>query len=552
MKNKEHGIYSIGLLLLIILAVPHFLDTKAGILESGNRWILSRYVMVASSGILTAAVCGFGLLCRSPGKASGKILPLETVFLIAALLFGAIYLYVLPPLSAPDEACHYITAYRLSNRLMGLPATDQEGKVLIREEDWFAEDSGGDYQVYVREDGSLAAEDESADAAKVLGQILTEETYRLIHEKGTAAAAPSGENSTALSVHLPVATTPFAHVMPALGITLARILGLNSLGLLYLGRLMNLIFYAVAAWLAMRRLPFGKEVLFGVALLPMSIHLSASFSYDAFIMAGMFYFTACCLDLAYRAERVRPADVLALTLVMAAVGPCKMVYAVLTGLCLLIPVRKFGGRGKWLLSAVCVLGAWGIAMALVNGQTVAAYATGTDTYIIWAEESGYSLSLLLHRPLKTMAMFYQTFLWQLEHYHLTTIGAYLGNVDVVLDVPYAVVLFFTCGLLGLAFRKPGEPLILTGGRRVWIWLVCLALVIALLFSMLLAWTPVGSKVICGVQGRYFLPFLPVLLMTLKNDAIVLTKNADRSILYLMCCANAYVLFRLFSIVSIRL
>lgn len=229
-----------------------------------------------------------------------------------------------------------------------------------------------------------------------------------------------------------------------------------------------------------------------------------------------------------------------------------MVYAVLMGLCLLIPVRKFGGWGKWLLSAACVLGAWVIAMVLVNGQTVATYATETDTYIIWAEESGYSLSMLLHRRLKTMAMFYQTFLWQLEHYHLTMIGAYLGNVDLVLDVPYAVVMFFTGGLLGLVFRKPGENLTLTGGKRIWIWLVCLALAIALLFSMLLAWTPIGSKVICGVQGRYFLPFLPVLLMTLKNDTIVLTKNADRSILYLMCCANAYVLFRLFSIVSIRL
>lgn len=553
MKNKEYRTYIIGLLLMIILAIPHFLDTKAGILESGNQWILSRYRMVAFSGIMVAAVCGFGLLCQNNPKESRKALPLETIFLIAALLFGAVYLYVLPPLSAPDEACHYITSYSLSNRLMGLPMTDQEGKVLIREEDWFAEDSCGDYQVYLREDGILAAVDESADAAKVLGQTLTEETYRLIHEKGTTAAPAFGENSgTAVSVHLPVATTPFAHVMPALGITLARILGLNSLGLLYLGRLMNLVFYAAVTWLAMRRLPFGKEMLFGVALLPMSIHLSASFSYDAFIMAGMFYFTACCLDLAYQAERVRPVDVLVLALVMAAVGPCKMVYAVLMGLCLLIPVRKFGGWGKWLLSAACVLGAWVIAMVLINGQTVAAYATETDTYIIWAEESGYSLSLLLHRPLKTMAMYYRTFLWQLEHYHLTMIGAYLGNVDPVLDVPYAVVVFFTCGLLGLAFRKPGENLILTGGKRIWIWLVCLVLAGALLFSMLLAWTPIGSKVISGVQGRYFLPFLPVLLMTLKNDTIVLTKNADRSILYLMCCANAYVLLRLFSIVSIRL
>ena len=39
--------------------------------------------------------------------------------------------------------------------------------------------------------------------------------------------------------------------------------------------------------------------------------------------------------------------------------------------------------------------------------------------------------------------------------------------------------------------------------------------------MLIAWTPLSSRVINGVQGRYFLPFLPVLLLALKNDWVVL-------------------------------
>ena len=73
-----------------------------------------------------------------------------------------------------------------------------------------------------------------------------------------------------------------------------------------------------------------------------------------------------------------------------------------------------------------------------------------------------------------------------------------------------------------------------------------------MLSMLLAWTPIGSKVISGVQGRYFLPFLPVLLMALKNDALVLTRERNRKILYLMCCTDVYVALRLYSIVSMRL
>lgn len=544
-------LYLTGLCLLALFAIPHFWDTRAGTIESGDAWLVRNYVLLAGAGILASALLGallFGLAGRRPAR-------LETVFLASALLFGALYLYVLPPLSAPDEIRHYVSAYQLSNRLMGVPAAGEDGKVYVREEDWFAEDSARQYRPYRTEDGALATDEDGAVGAKVLGQMLTEETYRLIHEKGLfqhEAPRSSRGDGLALSNHLPVVTTPFGYLMPALGITAARLLGLNSLCLLYLGRLMNLLMYASVTYLAMRRLPFGKPLLFGVGLLPMTLHLSASFSYDVLILAGVFYLTAHCLYLAYQVESVRPADVLILAVVMAVAGPCKMVYAVFMGLCLLIPVKKFGGWGKWALSAGVVLGAWVTAMVLVNSQTVASYAAETENYISWAGEAGFTMNSLLHQPVKLFQMFYNTLIWQAEYWHLTMIGAYLGNVDVVLDTPYLVVILFTVCLLGLSLRKPGETLVLTGGRRIWIWILCAACAGGTMFSMLIAWTPVSSRIICGVQGRYFLPFLPVLLMTWKNDIVVLTKNADRSILYLMCCANAFVLMRLFSIVSMRL
>lgn len=583
--NRKQMWYLAGLVLLVLLAAVHELDTRAGAIESGDLWLVGRYHLVAAAAIFAAAVLGalllqplenekqtagrkgavrgvsFRLLSWRDGERRNKGRRLEIIYLAAALSFGCLYLYVLPPLSAPDEVRHYISAYQISNRLLGQPETASDGrgaedKVPVREEDWFAEDSCKDYQAFLTEQGMLATDEDGADGAKVLGQTLTEETYRLIYEKGLSrfeeprqAGASEG---IALSNHQPVATTPCAYIVPALGITLARLLNLNSLCLMYMGRLFNLIFFAAAVFFAMRRLPFGKEVLFGAALLPMTVHLSASFSYDVLIMAGIFYFTACCLDLAFQAERVRPADVFVMAAIMAAAGPCKMVYAVFMGLCLLIPVRKFGGWGRWLLAAVCVFGAWCAAMLLVNSQIVASYAAETENYVSWAQEAGFSLTMLIHQPVKTFQMFFNTVIWQAEYWHMTVIGAYLGNVDTVLDVPYLLVLFFTCGLLLLSFRKPEENLILTGGKRLWILFLCFLCAGAVMFSMLISWTPVSSRIITGVQGRYFLPFLPVLLMTCKNNTIVLSKNLDRVILYLMCCGNAYVALRIFSIVSMRL
>lgn len=551
LKNlgKQNKVTVAGLLLLVFLGVKHYMDTRAGAIGSGDSWLTGQYMVLFVVCLLGALL--FGYLLYGGWK-------LEHVFVAAGLFFGGLFLCVLPPLSAPDEVSHYISAYQLSSHIMGKPANYKTGHVLVRAEDWFLEDVNGEYQYELDGDALVAVHQEEMDAT-VLGQTLTEDTYKKIHELGlfhhAAVPGAAGADQTpvyAVSTYPPVVTTPLAYVPQAVGITLARLLGMNSLGLAYLGRLFNLFFYVGMTFLAMKRLPFGKEALFGVALLPMTLHLTGSMSYDAMILALAFYFTAVCLDLAFEKEKVRVLDIVVLAAVVAVMGPCKMVYAVLMALCFLIPVRKFGGWRNYLLSAAAVLAAFVIAMVLVNSQTIAIYTSETETYVTWAEEAGYSLGQLLSNPKLLFQMFYNTFVWQAEYYHLTMIGAYLGNVDVVLDVPYLAVMFFSLGLLGLSFRKPGETLKISMGQRCFIWIVCLGCAGAVMFSMLLAWTPVSSKVITGVQGRYFLPFLPVLLMSLKNNTVVLTKDVNRTLLYLMCVADCYVILRLFSIVSMRL
>ena len=55
------------------------------------------------------------------------------------------YMVVLPPLSAPDEVSHYISAYQLSSRLMGRTARAEDERVFIRAQDVFIEDPDGSH-----------------------------------------------------------------------------------------------------------------------------------------------------------------------------------------------------------------------------------------------------------------------------------------------------------------------------------------------------------------------------------------------------------------------
>ncbi len=545
MRNR---CYVSGLVALIILAAIHYQDVSAGAAATGDVWLKGQYALAGAAGIGAALLVGAALL-RPESR-------LEMILPWAVGCFGILYSLVLPPLSAPDEMRHYISAYQMSNRMLRVSVPDAGGLVAVRAEDWFVEDCDGAYAAYLLEGGTLAAKPDCVENARILGQTVDEGTYRLLHDyrkspMGREYLSDPGANGWALSNHLAVTTTPCAYLVPALGITIARLLHLDTIWLLYLGRLSNLVLFVGAVFLAIRRMPFGKEVLFGVSLLPMTLHLVSSFSYDVMILSGIYLFMAACLDLAYGESGACALDIVALAAIMAVVGPCKLVYTVLMGLCLLIPVRKFGSWGKWAVSAACVFVSWGAAMVLVNSRTVASYVAESENYIEWAGEAGYLLPQLVHQPMRVLRLFYNSVAWDLKNWHLMMLGEYLGNMDKILEIPYFVLLGLTGGLLALAFRKPGEQLEIRPRQRVWILVLCAACMGAMMFSMLLAWTPASSNMICGVQGRYFLPCLPVFLLALKNDTIVLTKNRNRSILYLMCCANAYVIMRLFGTICLR-
>ena len=83
------------------------------------------------SVLVLAILAVFILLYLRPVK-------LECLFLAAAVFLGGIYLILFPPLSAPDDYRHFETAYYVSSRMLGQEGVDEEGEVLVREDDYRA------------------------------------------------------------------------------------------------------------------------------------------------------------------------------------------------------------------------------------------------------------------------------------------------------------------------------------------------------------------------------------------------------------------------------
>ena len=551
---------------------------------------------------------------------------LGRLYFLAGLYLGVLFILVMPGLSAPDEMSHYLTAYRLSSRMLGKADLEPvTGLAAVRTEDYPLEDLSG-----VK---TPAIPDDEEPAAEVLGNPVTYYTYRTIADWDLRYPEQGGMVISGLA---DVRTTPVMYLPQAAGMALVRAFGGSALSLVFAARFLNLLAFLLLTSAAIVRMPFGREILCGVGLLPMTLHLAASMSYDAGILGCSFLLCAEILRLAYgrtgeRADDnsavkesgstagafVRGKDLLLLCVLTAALSPCKMVYSCLVLLFLLIPAERFpagrspaeirerhaaGVRNKQILvKTICfcfLLAVSAGSIAAVNASIIRGYAaasqadaaavgtvsetTGqaiTEGAVVTGEgevlRSGYTVSELLHKPFFIFRMVCSTFSLQSGEMIGDMMGMRLGNLDPLLGIPFFLALLFLLGLLLLALKtETGESAPQTSeagegahtdtypgaGGRVYpsakeqLWIAAVAVLVMLLTAgaMLVSWTSRNSMIIEGVQGRYFLPVLPLFLLLLKNETVVLKRDISRGILYAFLCMDAFALLRIFTLACMRI
>lgn len=578
----------IPLLLLLAAGLYHGLNVRDVVLQTGDGLAGKLYLL-----LFLAALCGaLGVSFLYRNEAFRKM-PLHRLFFASGLFLGVLMLAVTPGLSAPDELSHYSTAYRLSSRLLGVPElTETAGLVAVRAEDYPLEDLNGVKTPEIPED--------TEEEAEVLGNPLRLSTYRAVRDWDRRFTG--GEE--AVSSALPdVRTTPVMYLPQALGFAAARLLRWNAPGLLALGKLFNLLCFLLLTAAAIRLAPVGKELIFGTALLPMSLHLAASLSYDAGILGTAFLFTGEILHLSFGAGKLRGRALLLLCVLAAALGPCKMVYSPVVFLFLAVPAAVCGGRKRKALCLGAILCSLMLAMVLVNGTVIRAYArantaaaaegdpaapgddaaqgasvteggalaeektlpegyTAAEANLPAVESdtaptdlvdprAGYTVSGLIGRPLFIVRMVLNTFSVQSGTLLGDMIGMRLGNLDPLLGAPGFAALLYMGGLLLLALRRQGENERIPERLRLCCLFVCAAVLLLTAGAMLVSWTSREAAMIEGIQGRYFLPVLPAALLALPRKYLTAEPQLRRKVLGGFVLLDLYVILRVFSLACMR-
>ncbi|MCU1349089.1 MAG: Protein of unknown function rane [Acidobacteria bacterium] len=390
---------------------------------------------------------------------------MPTRWLLAALLFGLGYAVMSPPGRVPDEAGHFWHSNAVARGHFAPAHSKQPDFVQLP--------VGMKTFFWV-----LGREGEKVSLAQ----------YRL------ARTVPHEPYSLVPTPTYPTHYTPVAYIPPALAALIARMLGLYPFTEFYLGRVVNLVAALALVYAAMRVAPRHANVFLAVALLPMTLFELASWSPDAWTFGLGVLFTAFMLE----PPEPAPRSIAAVAVTALLLSLSKPAYFLIALLALFRPTKR--------RIAIAAIAATAVGIPIAMAYAKYAWYNAWTGYPI---DPGEQLRCILAAPLRFVRLLTHDLTSNGTRYIAEMIGR-LGWINVFLPSAVTALEVVLLAAVGLTAAPA-----LDWKRRVTAFAIVIGTVVGIVTSQYLTWTVICSDRIDGVQGRYFLPLLPLALMILS-------------------------------------
>lgn len=416
------------------------------------------------------------------------------VFLVLSLLFGLAIAVVTPPLRAPDEAAHFLRAYGIAAGEIIPDEVDDKGRkglfIPARLNDDFTRFEHARYHRHV--------------PGFSYGAV-----FAATRAQNAAPAAEDARPAVFVLYTGSEGYSPAAYWPMALGALVGRAAGLDFLPMFYLMRLFELIAMSLIAAAAVAAAPRLKWAFVLIAMLPASLYGRSVLSADGGVVSYTLIATALSLRAAF-AARASGAVQRAVWMTLCVLSKPPQIAFVLLEL-FAAPMRAWPAR--WRTIALVILPGviltplwiWAVGASVGEWRMIEGDNLPPEQFsLVWKakfllEHPGHFPAILI-----TSLDFYPQ-LWR------QLIGV-LGWLDTPLrDVVYPL-LTLPLALVCL------QPLELQRSAR---WrlgiiaaLIAVGYFLAVCLIFYLSWSPVTAERIQGLQGRYFIPMLPMLAIVI--------------------------------------
>ena len=475
---------------------------------TGYRLSIGAHTYTNAFHVVTALILGIGIMGMFLTAAGTFVFRLKAqqIFLILAIPFGICMMLLGEGNPAYDEPRHYHTVYHYSNVILGKAGNDSGTSIQMRLCDVPDEAAKADRNVPVNGQAqdfwfSLGMWNEPADNTMVSVDI---------------SDMPVVGNGTVLE-YLPAVT----------GMTIARLLGFNYFWMRILTKAVLFVFYLVICYYAIKTTPVLKMGLVFVSALPMSLYQSSGISYDGFTCCiGVLIFS---LLMKLWKEGFERKDWWILGAMIFILGSCKGgVYLTIILLMAAVPKERFP-KGKWRTCLITALWAgvsllFFFAPVIVRWFSLGSIASGQDIPITNTESGTIQIAYALKQPLSFLMMFVRTLIEKADVY----VGQALGYRTAWSNRPIALAVmlpFLILMLLSAAKTENDDLDIPVRGK-----LLILGMLLIELLGMhiiFLVETSVYATTINGFQGRYFILFLPFILLLLRHSGLEFRQGKEQ-------------------------
>lgn len=429
---------------------------------------------------------------------TGEFRKLEYAYIAIALFFGFIFICLIPPGWNPDETQHYKRAQQVAHgdmipqEFVGQNELMYTGGTLPEDVVWFVES----YKI---------------------GDALYDPSIRLNfpmwNNEGVVRGGSLGSDPITVPFSGSARYSPLVYAPQSASLWLTNTLGLPLLIGFFMAKIVGLLFQVTAIAYSIRLAPKGKWIFFVLGLLPVTVIQSSALSADIVTTSVSFVFIALVLKLALSRKTISNKNILVLAGLVAALGLVKPAYLPLALILLLIPIyHKTFRHWKNLLKLAIPM-----VIAVIPGIIWLSATSFIEDHYSHGVYPELQKQFVIENPLSFLHAFFNTYLTDAQPKLYRTL---LGNF--VWDTAPMPFIFMVITAIVIAL----SPL-LTSSREITRKLTPLAkstmlatallLIVAISGALYLYYTPPEQNSILGIQSRYFIPFLPLILLPMMAN-----------------------------------
>jgi|GEM_PF-5022061 membrane protein, related to actinobacillus protein (1944168) len=413
----------------------------------------------------------------------------EKKFLYVVFIYGIMGIFLFLPLQAPDELVHFLRAYSISKGQFVPKRVDSKdvGELPVSLEE-FIKDSGF-YEVASHPDNKV----------------------NLLNFRKINKIKVNKEKTQNFKLEGAAIINPISYIPQSIGIKIGESLNLPLYFVYYLGRIFNFFTWILLVYSAIKISPPKlKNMFFIFSLLPISIQQAMSYSTDALINGFSFLFVAAVFRLYLdNEEKVNIKYRILLFLGVFFPTSIKVVYFLFIIFILLLS-KKFSSRKDCLITFFFIFSltlAFNIFWSKLSPSNP---ARNISLQIEYLKENPIEYLKTLYITSKILSQYY------VESY-IGTLGWLDTRIPYLLMCSYIILIMINIYSNNIISRND-----LKAKFTISIYLILSY--IGILTALYIGWSEVGLEYVDGVQGRYFVPVIPLLYILLSKRRIFVKKD----------------------------